>query len=292
MAEPEIRGRFLPSRVYSRWLWTVRFGLMVVPLLVFLSGGLILYLTPNEYQSVVLFEVEDGPEPDEVVALVRSNEVISRTEGLLGLNERLNLDRETAARELLSGVRVYAEKRTGMVRLEVTHRNKEIAKEVAAELPPQLMAYLLENVESVKVGKIRDWDSLILEARDEAEDRAVVLAKLERVHGSEPGGAERAKVERARRASILSDGEVERLSAMKFSALAAGINEKPHLLIHTAPKISQTPVNPKMKGELNELAVTSLIAGLICALSLPYLMELAFPPRIGRVRKEEPVIDL
>lgn len=57
----EIRGRFLPSRVYSRWKWTVRFGLLIVPFLSFLAGGLTLYLTPGTYRSTTLIELENGP---------------------------------------------------------------------------------------------------------------------------------------------------------------------------------------------------------------------------------------
>jgi|GEM_PF-5355183 len=44
MDADEITGRFLPSRVYCRWKWTVRAGLTVVPMLVLLGGGLVLFL--------------------------------------------------------------------------------------------------------------------------------------------------------------------------------------------------------------------------------------------------------
>jgi hypothetical protein len=265
---------------------------MVVPLLVLLSGGLVLYLTPNEFRSTVLFEVDGGPEPREIEALIKSMEVVLRTEKKLQLGERLNLDRDTSARGLWSAMRVYQKEGTGMIGLDVTHRSKELAKDVAMELPSQLMAYLLENVERGMAEKVVEWDGLIRAAGDVAEEKAVVLANLERVHGANPPGAESAMVERARRASILADGEVERLMAMKTSALMEGIGAKPRLLLHTLPMVSQTPVNPKMKGALNELALSALIAGLICALALPYLMELAFPPKLGRGRKEESVIDL
>lgn len=58
----EIRGRFLPSRVYSHWKWTVRFGLLLIPFLSFLAGGLTSTSPRAPYRSTPLIELENGPE--------------------------------------------------------------------------------------------------------------------------------------------------------------------------------------------------------------------------------------
>jgi hypothetical protein len=112
-------------------------------------------------------------------------------------------------------------------------------------------------------------------------------------HGSTPeGGAAIAALQRARRASLLADAEVERLRALKAETLASGIESQPRLIIHSAPVVSDEAVVPKMDEELTRLALGSLAAGLLSALLLPYLMELAFPPRRRRTAEPHPVIDL
>ena len=78
MSSTETSGRFLPSRIYSRWKWAIRFGLLLVPFLILLSGGITLFLSPNKYRSVTLFGLENGPPPQEIVELVKSRSVLAR----------------------------------------------------------------------------------------------------------------------------------------------------------------------------------------------------------------------
>ena len=66
MSSTETSGRFLPSRIYSRWKWAIRFGLLLVPFLILLSGG------------ITLFGLENGPPPQEIVELVKSRSVLAR----------------------------------------------------------------------------------------------------------------------------------------------------------------------------------------------------------------------
>jgi hypothetical protein len=63
----------------------------------------------------------------------------------------------------------------------------------------------------------------------------------------------------------------------------------PKLTVHSEPTISGSPISPKFCDELGELAIVSLVSGLVAALLLPYLMELAFPPRRGRISKPDSV---
>ena len=67
-----LAGRFLPSRVYARWKWTVRCGLCVVPLILFLAGSVVVYLQPGRYQSTTVFKYTGERPAAEVVALALS----------------------------------------------------------------------------------------------------------------------------------------------------------------------------------------------------------------------------
>ncbi|RYD28072.1 MAG: hypothetical protein EOP87_20210, partial [Verrucomicrobiaceae bacterium] len=67
-----LAGRFLPSRVYARWKWTVRFGLSALPLILFLAGAFTLYLSPARYRSTAVFEYLGSRSPAEAAALLRS----------------------------------------------------------------------------------------------------------------------------------------------------------------------------------------------------------------------------
>jgi hypothetical protein len=76
------------------------------------------------------------------------------------------------------------------------------------------------------------------------------------------------------------------LLSARFTEHIAGL---PRLSVHSAPVIADKAHSPKMGQKLNELALQSLISGLLCALLLPYLMELAFPPQRERFSKPDPV---
>ena len=89
MSSTEIRGRFIPSRVYNRWKWTVRFGLLLIPFLIFLCGGLLLFLTPSKYSSTTLIELENGPPPQECMELLKSRGILDLVSEHLELTKRL-----------------------------------------------------------------------------------------------------------------------------------------------------------------------------------------------------------
>ena len=73
---PQLAGRFLPCKIYVRWKWTLRFGLFAVPLIVFLIGGVLLYLAPTKYESKAVFEYHGPRTPVEAAALLKSRNVL------------------------------------------------------------------------------------------------------------------------------------------------------------------------------------------------------------------------
>lgn len=289
MSSLEIRGRFLPSRVYNRWKWTVRFGLLLVPFLIFLSGGLILFLTPSKYRSTALFSLENGPPPQEIAKLITSRGILDRVVERLQLGNRLNVDRDTAMSIVDESTTVKVVPNTRMVEITVTLTDKIQARDVADQVPVSLKDYLLEVSQKQNQAKAGELDMLIREASDAAEEKASAVANLEKVHGTNPADAPVVTtLERARRSALLADAEVERLGILRSECLAGNLDTLPQLNVHSAPVISNSPFSPKAGPELNTLTAQSLIAGLMAALLLPYLMELAFPPR----KEPEPDTDL
>lgn len=292
MTSTEIRGRFLPSRVYNRWKWTVRFGLMLVPFVMLLSGGIEVYLSANKYRSGVLFGLENGPPPKEVVELVESRGVLDRVVEYLKLGDRWSVDRETAMRVLKENMSARVVPDTRLVEVKVTLTGKVDARDAAAQIPVSLKVHLTDTVKRENDEKAREIDGLIREAADAAEEKATALAALEKVHGPKPEeSAVAVKHQRASRESLLADAEVERLRNLRSACLTDNLDELPKLTIHSEPTISEMSVNRK-GGDLGHLALRCLITGLLSALLLPYLMELAFPPRDEVVSPPDPVDDL
>ena len=289
MAATEIRGRFLPSRVYSRWKWTVRCGLMLVPFVMLLAGGIQIYLAPVKYRSCTLFELENGPSPREIVELVKSRGVLGRVVSHLHLYERMRVDSDNAMQILKETMTAKVVPDTRLVEVKVTLTHKVDARDVADSIPASLKQHLVAAEEEKIAGMVREIDDLIREASDTAGEKATVLANLEKVHGPKPEDAAFAlKHQRANRESLLADAEVERLRNLRSACITENLDERPKLTVHSAPVISSSPVNPK-GDDLGELALHCLIVGLLCALLLPYLMELAFPPHRARVSKSDPV---
>jgi hypothetical protein len=279
--DPQIEGgRFLASRVYSRWRWAARFGLMVVPVLVLLCGGLILFLTPSKYLSKALVEVENGRSPQESAKMCKSSVILGQVVEGLHLTERLQVDHETAVEILTESVQVQVIPDTHLIEISATSPQKDLARNVAAEIPRSLAKFEKGRVESALTEKLAKLDLLILDARDAASEKSVEVSRIEKVvrqDASENAGAR--ELERARRASLLADSEVERLLVLRADAATSLLQSEPRLIVHNEPVISDRPSNPKIGPELNDLALEALAAGLVVALLLPYLCELAFPPQ-------------
>ncbi len=280
MENSETTGRFLPSQVYSRWKWVARFGMMVVPMLVLLCGGLILFLTPNNYSSTALVEMENGRSPQETAKLLESSGVLDLVVGELELAQRLNLDHGTAEEILLEATKVKVISDTNLIEVAVTYTQKELAREIADALCHGLARYEKERVQNGVAEKIAKLDRLLLDARDNSAEKAVEISRIEKLQGHPAAGEALAReLERARRASLVADTDVERLLVLRADAAASLLNSEPRLIVHSQPVIPSIPSNPKVGTELNNLALQALIAGLAVAVLLPYLCELAFPPQ-------------
>lgn len=289
----EIRGRFLPSRVYNRWKWTVRFGLMLVPFLIFLAGAVILFLTPSKYRSTALFSLENGPPPAEIVELIESRGILDRVVETLKLGEQMNVDRESAMHIVLGTLTTKVVPNTGMVEITATLINDRQAKDIADQIPVCLKDYLIDALQKKNAEKVAQIDNLISDGSDDAGEKAAAVAKLEKIHGDSPADAPaNASLQRARRASLLADAEVERLRILRADCLTENIDALPRLVVHSPPVISNTPHSPIVWNSMIELTVQSLVSGLIAALLLPYLMELAFPPGKPRKSPPDPIDDL
>lgn len=276
----EIRARFLPSRIYSRWKWTVRSGLLLVPFFTFLTGGLLLYLTPTRYRSTALVEFENAPPAAELAGLLESRANLSQVIDELQLVNQLNLDRDTVIELLRETTDVRILPDTRLLEITVTFNQRDPARDIAGQLVRSLRDYLTGIVTAAGKAKADRLESLITNATDLAEQQATTVVKLEKLHGTAPAEAGvTTTIERARRAALLADAEVERLRSLHSDCLTQTIDELPRLIVHSEPVASQKPCSPQVGVAFSKLIGRSLLFGLLTALLLPYLLELAFPPQ-------------
>lgn len=275
-----LAGRFLPSRVFARWKWTVRFGLSALPLILFLGGGMVLYLTPNRYQSAAVFEYLGKRPPVEAAALLKSYNVTERAISSLDLTRREGIDKETLFRVISKVSATKVDARTGMIELRVTHTRKEIARDLAAELPKALETYEQSLAIAAINLRLEAAEKSVTEAGDEAATKRQALVRLISVRGAEAADpvsrldldAARADWDHAYRRVL--DGRTQAADARR--ELAAPGN---WVVIHSQPVISQSPVDKKPDKSLGAVILQALGAGLAFSLLAPYLLELAFPRR-------------
>jgi hypothetical protein len=280
-----LAGRFLPSRVYARWKWTVRSGLSALPLVLFLSGALTLYLTQARYRSTVVFEYLGSRPAAEAAALVKSRNVVEPAVKELGLTNRLEIDMDSLFRIITRTTKITVDEETGMIRLQVTNTNKEVARDVAGALAASLDAY----EKSLATDRIRQRLELAeIEENatgDEAEEKQKLLARLISLRGADKGDplsqldldAARGEWEHAQRQ--LLDVRT-RISAEKRELANPG----KWVAVHTQPVISNNAVKPDESWQT--VILRALGAGLVFSLCAPYLLELAFP-RVYKPRTKE-----
>lgn len=290
MENEEAAGRFLPARVYRRWKWAVRFGLLIVSTLIFLSGGLALFFKTDKYESKALVEMLNARSPQESANLLGSSGILGRVVDELHLSHRWEVDTETAVSILKGNIKVKVVPDTRLLEISVILAEKDLARDVAAALPQSLAAFEKAKAGEADADKIAKLDQLIQSASDVAAEKAVAVTKIEKFQkgAQTPDEPAARELERARRASLVADTEVERLQVLRADAASSSIGGEPRLIVHSAPMISQSPVNPDFSPELNELALQSLLSGLLTALLLPYLLELVLPLRNDR----EIIVDL
>ncbi|MES2440885.1 MAG: hypothetical protein V4584_17600 [Verrucomicrobiota bacterium] len=274
-----IAGRFLPSRVYARWKWTVNFGLWAVPLILFLSGSLILYFTPSRYQSTVVFEYLGKREPAKAAALLKSKNVIDLAATELKLTNLVGLDSDTLAEWISEDMQIKVDEATGMIELKVTNSQKEVARNLAAQLPLSLEAY--ERAAAVKEtdARLESYSIWTRDAEDQAEETRKEFARLVRARGGEDlNPISRMDVDDARSALENARGRIWEMKNRHDELARESEIPKKWVVIHSPPVISQTAL--KSDDSLGNVILQSLGTGLAFALLIPYLLELAFPRRI------------
>lgn len=286
-----VAGRFLPSRVYARWKWTVRFGLSALPLILFLAGALTLFLTPGRYRSTAVFEYLGTRPAGEVAALLKSRNVVEPAVRSLGLVNRLGVDSENLFRIINGAAKATVDSESGMIRLHVTNTSKEVARDLAAALVTSLENYEKSLVTAGIRQRLEFANSALTVAEDDAEEKQQALARLISLRGDQTGDpvsqldldAARAEWEHARR--MVLDGRT--LIAADRRKLA---NPGKWVVLHTQPVISQGTLKPQKSWAYHILV--ALGTGLAFTLLAPYLLELAFP-RVyrSRMKGEEPWSD-
>ncbi len=275
-----LAGRFLPSRVYARWQWTVRGGLSALPLTLFIAGGMTYYLTPSRYESTAVFEYLGKRPLAEAAALLKSRNVIGPTITSLSLTERTGLDYDNLSRHITEASRTTVDSGTGMIELTVEDLHKDIARDLAAELPKSLAAYEKSLATAEITMRLEASEESVTEGEDEANAKRQALSRLISVrgdHAADPVSqldldAARGDWDHAYQ-SILAGRA--RVADARRELAAPG----KWVVIHSQPTISYEPVGRKSGDSLGEIILQSQGVGLAFALIAPYLLELAFPRR-------------
>jgi hypothetical protein len=275
-----LAGRFLPSRVYARWVWTVRSCLVVLPAILFLAGALTLYLSPSRFKSTVTFEyVGKRPLPD-VAALMKSSNLLGRVHDSLELGKRLGVDRDTSTTILRDATEVTLTPATRMMQVDVVLTPAELARDVAAAFPKALEDYEKSlAIAEIKM-RLHDAQNEVAAAEDRVAFAQKSIARLVSVRGEETGDpvsqldvdAARAAWTHANEQLLESQALVDRLAREHFSLGTWTVT-------HTVAQISHLSVGPNSEDTLGIVILRSLGIGLGCALAIPYLLELAFPRR-------------
>ena len=275
-----LAGRFLPSRVFARWKWIVRFGLSALPLTLFTAGGVTYYFTPSRYESTAVFEYLGKRPLAEVEALLKSRNVMGPAISKLNLTERLDLDSETLGRVISKGIRTTVDSATGMIELNAEDDLKEIACNLAAELPKSLDAYERSLASSEITVRLEAAEKSVTDGEDEAGVKRQALARLVSVRGDQAvDPVSQLDLDAARgdwdhAYQRVHEGR-EKVAEARRELAALG----KWVVIHSQPTISQEPVGKKAGETMGVIILQSLAVGVAFALSAPYLMELAFPRR-------------
>lgn len=281
-----LAGRFLPSRVYARWKWTVRFGLSALPLILFLSGATTLFLSQERYRSTTVFEYLGTRPAGEVVALLKSRNVMDPAARSLDMSSRFSVDSATAYQIINKLTKTSVDSESGLFRVQVTHTSKETARDLAAALVTSLENYEI----SLVAGEIRKRLGLaegeLIAAEDEAEQKQEALARLIALRGDETHDpVSRLDIDAARvgweHARTYALDVRTRIAALQRELANLGR----WVVVHTSPVIPTTAVTPEKSWAY--FIFSSIGTGLAFTLIAPYLLELAFPRVYRRGRKKE-----
>lgn len=273
-------GRFLPSRVYARWVWPVRCALFVLPSILFLAGALVLFLAPSEFQSKTVFKYLGERSSDEVVSLLKSSRILDNVVDSLELSRRYNVDTDAAVAIIASASRIQFDPVSRLIEIKVTHTDKEDARNIASETVSALRSYEKQGMTTSLSSQIEDSERSATQSRDEAEIKKETLAKLIKVRAdvlSDPVAqldidAARSDWESSLARTFELQNQINRLNQELASP-------RDWIEVHSEAEIPSSPIGKKADESLGTLIVRSLLIGLGCALTLPYLLELCIPRR-------------
>jgi len=278
-----LAGRFLPSRVYARWKGTARFGLCTLPLILFLAGGVTYYFAPSRYQSTAVFQYLGQRTPREASALLKTQRVIFPVIEALELGKRLEVDKETAERILSDLIDASVDPDSGMITIQVTNPQKELARDIAAELPKALDAYERSLAAGAISVRLEVAEKAMTDAEDETAAKRQALMRLISLRGDSPADPlARIDVDAAR-----TEWEHAHHQVLENRQRIADANRERNNLgkwveIHSTPAISNTPVGKAADESLGGMILQALGVGLGFSLLAPYLLEFAFPRRSRR----------
>lgn len=278
-----LAGRFLPSRVYARWVWTVRSCLVMLPVILFLSGALTLYLSAGRFKSSTTFESLGQRSLAEVAALLGSQNLLEDIHDRLDLGKRLGVDQETATTILRESTEVRLIPATRLMQVEVVMTPAELARDVAAEFPKALDAYEKSLADKAIQERIAHAEREVISAEDSAAMAEKDLARLVSLRGEASGDAlAQLDVDAAR--TTWNHANTQLLDARsRVETLNRELaTPRSWVALHSVAQISSTAVGPETENTLGWVVLRSFGIGLLCALGIPYLLELAFPRRFRK----------
>ncbi len=280
-----LAGRFLPSRIYARWKWTVRFGLCAVPLLLFLEGGMALYFKPNRYESSAKFEYLGKRSLSEVEALLKSRNLLEISIRDHELTRVLSVDIDTAVDIVSDSLVTRLDLASGMftVRIALTHR--ELARDLAASLPLSLEKYENKLASQNTKARLEVAEKSLSELEQSADEKQQMLSKIIATRGDQAADSiGRLDVDAARLNWEHAHQQVLAAQSKVLEFKRKLVNPEKWVTIHSQPQIAHKAVNKKGDKLFGAVVLQALGVGLAFALLIPYLLELAFP-RQRRLRE-------
>jgi hypothetical protein len=290
MQKKRLAGRFLPSRVYARWVWTVRCSLFALPAILFLAGALVLFLQPVRYESKGAFKYLGKRSLPEVENLLKSSSLARLVLKNLELQSRWEVDTETAISIILEITEIKVDSKSGLIEVKVAHTDKEDARNIAVNTVTSLGQYESQFTAAALNSRIEELQKSATQLRDEAEVKKRILATLISVRGDVLADP----VAQLDIAAARSEWESTLARAFELKNQGDQMNRelsspRKWVEVYTEPEIAQMPAEKKADESLGMLIVRVLLIGLATALALPYLLELICPRRL---RENRPVADV
>ncbi len=209
-----------------------------------------------------------------------SRNVVGQAVSATELTRRLEVDMETGIDIVTESMAVSVEPATGLIELVVTNTQKEIARDLAAGLPRALEKYEAALVGRALDSRIMALEAFVRDAGEEEQRKHQFLVKTLLITGDPPVDALAGLTADAARREWES-AQNQRLEAEQRWKDAIFERENPGkwVAVHSPAGISETTAGKTTDESLGWVIVRALCTGLAFALTVPYLLELAFPCR-------------